>query len=99
MCSRDPEGVVIGTLDLTNQGTVTVNHPLTMEKASAVHANSGTIQVNENVTVSQSGTSPSFTNSGTISVAGGKTFQVNNGGFTHSSGEHGMGPGPWRCST
>jgi hypothetical protein len=75
--------------DLTNQGTVTVSQTLTMGKASAVLANSGSIQVNENVTV----TSPSFTNSGTISVAGGKTFQVNNGGLTHSSGGMWSGAG------
>jgi len=72
--------------DLTNQGTVTVSRSLLMEKASAVHANSGTIQVNENVTLNQSGTNPSFTNSGTISVAGGKTMTVSSGTFTNAQG-------------
>ena len=57
---------------LTNQGTVLVPYPLTLTKASAAHVNSGTITMSgtADLTVTQTGTAPSFTNTGTIATNG-----------------------------
>lgn len=60
-------------LQLNNQGTVTVAQFASLNKASAAHVNGGVITVTSggNLTVNQSGTSPSFVNNGTLSAAGG----------------------------
>ena len=68
---------------LDNQGSLTVNKALTLTKDSAAHTNSGTIAVNENLTVDQSVGSPSFTNTGVIMVAAGKTASLNGGTYGH----------------
>ncbi len=65
---------------LDNRGTLQLDYPLTLSKASAQHVNSGTITLlSNNLTVTQSGTSPSFTNTGTITLATGRTLTVNGG--------------------
>lgn len=73
---------------LDNHGTLLVNQALLMGHGSSDHFNraDGTITVNANLTINQSGTSPSFTNSGTVAVASGRTFTVDGGPFTHDGG-------------
>ena len=69
------------TAQLDNQGTLTTSGPLVLNAASAQHTNEGTINVSGgDLTVSQSGTNPSFTNSGTITIGSGRTLQFNGGG-------------------
>lgn len=65
---------------LNNQGLLDVREALSLARASAAHVNSGTINLSTgNLSVSQSGTTPSFTNTGTILVPSGRTF-LNTGG-------------------
>jgi hypothetical protein len=72
---------------LANQGTVTVVQGLAMDQASAVHLNPGTIALaGGNLTVSQSGTTPSFATSGTLTIAVGDTLVVNGGAFSYGGG-------------
>lgn len=60
---------------LDNQGLVTVQQPLSLNRASAAHVNSGTIDLaSANLTVTQTGTNPSFTNLNSIQVASGRTL-------------------------
>ncbi|HEX9692439.1 MAG TPA: Ig-like domain-containing protein, partial [Gemmatimonadales bacterium] len=67
-----------------NQGTLTVAHPLTLGKASADHLNSGTLELTSgNFTLTQSGTTPTFTTTGTITIGTGRTFTVSGGTFTN----------------
>jgi len=74
-------------LELNNQGTVTLNRPLTLSRASAQHVNSGTIDVSGgDLTLSQSGTTPSFTTSGTITIAAGRTFTITGGTLNYNAG-------------
>ena len=74
-------------VQLNNQGTLTLNRPLTLARASAAHLNSGTIDlVNGNLSISQSGTSPSFTNAGTITIAGGDSVKVSSGALNLNGG-------------
>jgi hypothetical protein len=79
---------------LDNRGTVTVAAPTNLRKASANHLNSGTISVNAfGLTIDQSGTNPSFTNTGTIGITAGSSGLTNRGGaFNHNSGNL-NGPG------
>src|SRR5205085_2644071 len=55
---------------LSNSGTLSVNAPLSIAFASAHHTSGGTILVGTGaaLTVTQSGTSPSFTSTGPINV-------------------------------
>ena len=73
--------------ELDNQGTLTLNRPLTITRAGAQHVNSGTIDISGgDLTLSQSGTTPTFTTSGTITIGAGRTFQVNAGALTYNAG-------------
>jgi hypothetical protein len=73
--------------ELDNQGLLNVAYPLTVNAASADHLNSGTITVSGgNLTVSQSGTTPTFTNAAAIYVTAGQTLAVTGGTFTNNSG-------------
>ncbi|MEO6068829.1 MAG: hypothetical protein ABIQ41_12720, partial [Gemmatimonadales bacterium] len=75
------------TAQLDNQGTVTVNQSLTINQTSAAHTTSGTIDVSGgDLTLTQSGTSPSFTNSGTVTIGTVRTWTVTGGAFTNASG-------------
>jgi hypothetical protein len=76
---------------LNNQGAFTIGQALTMSRASSVHANSGTITLNADWTLDQSGTTPSFTNTGTINLGSGRTWTVNGGAWTQSGGVLGSG--------
>ncbi len=65
---------------LDNQGTLLVNNPLTINRSGAAHVNSGSIAIQgANLTLTQGGTSPSFTNTGSITLAAGRTWTVTNG--------------------
>jgi hypothetical protein len=73
------------TAQLDNQasGTLTLSQALTITKASVQHTNAGSIVLSGgDLTVTQSGASPSFTNSGLIDIPAGRKFVVNGGAFT-----------------
>jgi hypothetical protein len=78
---------------LDNQGTMTVNQPLTMARAASVHTNSGTINLGADWAINQSGVSPSpsFTNTGTINLAAPRTWTVTGGAWTHNGPTLGAG--------
>ncbi len=72
---------------LDNQGTLNVTQPLTLNRGSADHVNSGTIVLNADFVIpNQGGTSPSFTNLGTVTVAPGRTWSISNSAFTQAAG-------------
>jgi len=72
-------GVRVLNTTLINQGTVNIPFDLAITGASAAHVNSGTIAMTAgDLTVTQSGTTPSFTNTGTIATNG-RTFTVAGG--------------------
>ena len=77
---------------LNNQGTLTINHALTLNKASAAHTNAGTIGVGAKFTILQTGTSPTFTQTGAINIGSGDTVAVSGGGFAYAGGTI-AGPG------
>lgn len=75
------------TAALDNRGTVTLNRPLTINRAGAVHANSGTIAIiGGDLTLNQSGGGASFTTSGTISIAAGQSLALSGGAFDYTAG-------------
>ena len=81
-------------VQLDNQGLLTVNQPLTINRSSSLNANSGTIDMTAaDLTINQSGTSPSFTNtsSGTLTVGAGRTLTLTNGSFTQGGTLNGGG--------
>ena len=75
---------------LVNEGTVTVTTaglPVTLNGiAGGTGSNSGTMTLNDNVTWNLPTLATTFANSGTISVASGKTLTVSGGSFTNSVG-------------
>jgi fibronectin-binding autotransporter adhesin len=71
---------------LDNQGYLDVDAPLTLAKLEADHVNSGTINQTQSVSVTQSGTSPSFTNTGLIQLRG-QSFTVTGGTMTNAFGD------------
>jgi predicted RNA-binding protein len=87
---NSPSGVVLMSpgsggsrnldLQLDNQGLVTVNAPTTLTRVSADHINSGTIDVAaSNLTITQSGTTPTFSNTGSIPLTAARTLTVSGG--------------------
>ena len=67
---------------LDNRGLVDVQTPLTVNQASAAHVNSGTVAVTGgNLTVTQTGTAPSLTSTGTITVSAGRTLTITGGAW------------------
>ena len=83
---------------LNNQGTLNIENTLTVDKRSAAHINSGTINVREGgnptpfnpgrpkVTVVQTGVNPSFTNTGTININKGLSVTISGGTFYRDKG-------------
>src|SRR5437016_8933524 len=72
---------------LDNQGTVTVSQPLTLNGTSLHHTNSGTLDVSgADLTLNQGGTTPSFTNTGTVTIGSGRTWGINNGTLNQNAG-------------
>src|SRR5690606_34007908 len=59
---------------LDNQGLMIVGQALTLNGSNAAHVNSGSIEVEANLSVVQSGIGASFTNTGTITVPAGRTL-------------------------
>jgi hypothetical protein len=74
------------SVQLDNQGTLSVLTPLTLARASADHLNSGAIDVaSGDLTITQTATTPSFVNSGTITIGAGRTLGVSSGTFTSTA--------------
>lgn len=74
---------------LVNNGTVTVSQPLSLASAGAQHVNgtAGTIGVSEaDLTIEQSGASPTFTNQGGITVGATRTLFVGGGTLVQAVG-------------
>ena len=72
---------------INNQGTLAVEHPLRIDRASTDHLNAGTIDViGGNLTIAQTGNTPSFTNTGAITVPAGRTVVMTGGSFTQAAG-------------
>lgn len=68
------------TAELDNQGTLELATGLVVDKSSADHRNSGTINVTGgNLVLTQAGTTPSFTNSGLISISGTRSLSGSGG--------------------
>ncbi len=74
------------TAAVYNLGLIDVNHPLVWNGVSAVQTNDGSILADANLSIVQSGTTPSFSNLGSISVAATRTFALSGGSFTQSAG-------------
>ncbi len=74
------------TARLDNQGEINVNTDLTLGRAGADHANSGSIHITGgNLSLVQTGDTPSFANTGNIEVAQGRTLSIQGGSFSHTS--------------
>jgi hypothetical protein len=86
--------------ELDNPGYIVVEQgPLTIDKASAQHTSSGYMLLKENLTVTQTGTNPSFTNTGSIYMDTGKTLTVTGGTFTNGPGGQIYGTATFDVST
>jgi hypothetical protein len=87
--------------ELHNQGSLVVSHPLSLSKASAAHQNSGTIDISGgDLSVTQTGTVPSFATSGSIVIAAGRTLSVTGGLFDFAGGTlGGTGTAQWSGGT
>ncbi|HYC50739.1 MAG TPA: hypothetical protein VEB19_06510 [Gemmatimonadaceae bacterium] len=67
-------------VELDNQGTLEVDAPLTMNRGSASHTNSGTIDLTAaDLVVSQSGATSNFTNTGTVTLGASRDWAVTGG--------------------
>ncbi len=83
---------------LDNRGTLEILTNLTINRGGAKHTNSGTINLaGGNLTLTQSGTAPSFTTTGSINIPAGRTNVVSNGTFNYASGTIGGG-GTWELN-
>jgi hypothetical protein len=74
---------------LDNSGTLSLGAALTMSRSSSVHVNESTGLVDVSggdLTLTQTGTNPSFTNNGTVTLGSGRTWSVTTGGLTLASG-------------
>ncbi len=81
------------TAQLDNQGTLTVSQALTLNRGSAAHTNSGTITLSGgNLTFTQSGTTPSFTNTGSVAIGAGLFWLISGGTLNQNAGSI-SGPG------
>ncbi|MGH7612728.1 MAG: beta strand repeat-containing protein, partial [Gemmatimonadales bacterium] len=74
-------------LDNQASGTLTLSQALTLSRLDATHTNSGMINVTgADWTLSQSGLTPSFTNTGTITIGATRTWSITNGTVHFSAG-------------
>lgn len=88
---QTPGGTRTLTALLDNRGDLVARVPLTIDAAGVAHQNTGTIDSDSaNITLTLPGGS-SFTNSGVIRVASGRTLLVNQGTFTHAGSFVGTG--------
>ncbi len=93
---NSPTGTIVSTgtsglsyiqAEFDNQGTVDIDHYLQLNFASANHTNSGSINATGGwLVINQTGTTPSFTNTGTMVVDSGYVLDVNGGAFNYPSG-------------
>lgn len=98
--SSGPGGERQLAAELDNQGTIGLGANLRIEKASAQHSNSGTIFcLDRDLSILQSGTDPSFTNSGAIRIGAGRTVTVDGGVFVNAPGGSLEGDGVLDVST
>jgi hypothetical protein len=75
---------IIGA-QLDNQGTLTVNETLSLNKASAHHTNSGTIDITSgDLTVTPS--TATFSNAGNVTIGAASTFSTAGGNYTQTAG-------------
>jgi fibronectin-binding autotransporter adhesin len=79
------ERSLIAALD--NLGVLHVDQPLVMNRASSQHSNSGLIDLTgADLTVAQSGSAPSFSNIGQITIGNNRTFTIAGGTFVQQAG-------------
>jgi len=77
------------TGQLDNAGAVTVNAATTLTGSGADHVNEGTGTLDlagGNLTITQTGTTPSFTNTGTLTIGATRTVTVTGGEFVNAVG-------------
>jgi hypothetical protein len=68
------------TAQLDNQGTLEVDQALSLTRADAAHTNTGLIDLTAaNLTVTQTGTAPSFTHTGSVTLGANRTWTVTGG--------------------
>ncbi len=73
--------------ELDNLGTVSVNTDFIIDSGSAAHTNGGLINcLAGNLTVIQSGSDPTLTNTGEIRISDGLALTVDGGGFENAVG-------------
>src|SRR6185369_11231361 len=78
--------------ELDNRGTILVQQATTINRASADHLNSGIIDASAaSLSLTQSGTTPTFTNTGTMTIGTGTTLTVNGGAFIQNGSLAGTG--------
>ena len=73
-----------------NRGTIQADQPLSINKSAAVHRSSGTILASAEIDLFLNGDA-SFTNTGTVNVASGKTLFVSQGTFNNEGNLSGAG--------
>ncbi|MEO7082722.1 MAG: hypothetical protein ABI442_17825 [Gemmatimonadaceae bacterium] len=79
---------------LDNQGNVAIARTTTLAKAGAAHTNSGTVSVTAGTfVVTQTGTTPTFANTGTMALNTSTGLQVTGGTFTNAAAGLVQGPG------
>ena len=64
-------------LQLDNQSTLRIDGPAFLDKPLAAHRNSGSVTLNNDLTINQSGSGASLRNLGTITIAAGRTLTIN----------------------
>ena len=82
-------GVQVLDAQVTNLGTIDVGQSLNIDRASADHTSSGTINITGgNLTVIQSGTTPTFSTTGVIDIGLNRTLTITggNGLFNYDAG-------------
>src|SRR5688572_6555151 len=74
-------------VQLDNRGTLSIQQNTTMGRAGADHLNSGTIDMTlASLTISQTGTTPSFANTGTLTIGSNRTLSITGGTFSQLAG-------------
>jgi hypothetical protein len=78
-------GVRNFNLELDNRGTVNIERDTSLNKSGAQHRNSGLIEVAAmEFTLQQTGTTPTFSNSGELRVLAGAIFRPTGGNWTNA---------------
>lgn len=69
---------------VANLGVIDIQQPLAWNGVSVAQVSDGSITVDANLTITQTGTAPSFANNGSITIAAAATMLVNGGTFTQT---------------